>query len=268
MPSPATRRAHEDLDGLRLLIAALVGMMALMAESATVVAAARMPTVHDPSTILKNGDEYWQYSTGQGIRSRRSRDLVQWEEGPRVFASPPAWTTNAVPGFRGHCWAPDVIRVGGRVLLYYSVSTWGKNTSAIGLVSSATADPGDPRYGWVDEGPVIQSVAGDNFNAIDPAVTPGVDGTLWLSFGSFWSGIKLVQLDPKTGKRTAGDDSMHALAYHPQIEAPFIWGHADSYYLFLNWGLCCRGTNSTYTLGVRRLELEANGWPVTREVLR
>lgn len=69
---------------------------------------------HDPSTIVKCGDEYWIFCTGQGIGSRRSRDMVKWETGPRVFSSPPAWITNVVSGFRGQFWAPDVIHIGNR----------------------------------------------------------------------------------------------------------------------------------------------------------
>jgi arabinan endo-1,5-alpha-L-arabinosidase len=65
--------------------------------------------VHDPSTIVKSKDEYWVFHTGRGVPSHRSRDLVRWEPGPRVFESPPAWVAAAVPGSRGGMdfWAPD-----------------------------------------------------------------------------------------------------------------------------------------------------------------
>jgi arabinan endo-1,5-alpha-L-arabinosidase len=99
---------------------------------------------------------------------------------------------------------------------------------------------------------VIQSGARDNFNAIDPAVTRDDQGGLWLAFGSFWSGIKLIQLDPATSKRLAADSAMYSLAYADSIEAPYIQHHDGCYYLFVNWGLCCRGTNSTY---------QHQGWP-------
>ncbi len=207
---------------------------------------------HDPSTIVKCGGEYWLFCTGQGIGSLRSHDLVRWETGPRVFSTPPAWTTNVVPGFRAHFWAPDVIHIRNRYLLYYSVSSWGKNTSAIGLATNATLDPADPMYGWKDEGPVCQSGPGNDFNAIDPSVAQASDGTFWMAFGSFWSGIKLVQLDATTGKRIEAHEPPHGLAFQSSIEAPCIWPHGDSYYLFVNWGACCRGTNSTYNIRVGR----------------
>jgi arabinan endo-1,5-alpha-L-arabinosidase len=209
--------------------------------------------VHDPSTIVKCQDEYWVFHTGRGVSSYHSKDLVHWEAGPRIFTNPPSWAAEAVPENRNtHYWAPDVIHLDGRYLVYYSISTFGKNTSAIGLVSNPTLDPADPRYRWTDEGIVIQSKAGDRFNAIDPAVTQDADGNLWLAFGSFWSGIRLIQLDPKTGRRLAPDSPNHLLAHFDSIEAAFIHRHAGYYYLFVNWGICCRGVNSTYNMRVGR----------------
>ena len=208
--------------------------------------------VHDPSTIAKCGSEYWVFSTGPGISTRHSRDLEKWEAGPRVFSMAPSWTTNAVPGFRGYFWAPDIIRVNGRYLLYYSVSRWGVNTSAIGLATNPTLDPNDPAFAWTDQGMVCESHREDSFNTIDPSVMQAADGTLWLAFGSFWTGIKLIQLDPATGKRVDPDSPIYSLAYHDSIEAACLWQWGEYYYLFVNWGLCCRGTNSTYNIRVGR----------------
>ena len=162
--------------------------------------------VHDPSTIVKCGNEFWVFYTGRGVPSYHSKDLVKWESGPRVFTNAPAWTDQAVPGHRGsYFWAPDIIHLGDRYLLYYAVSTFGKKVSAIGLATNPTLDPNDPNFQWTDCGLVIQSTETNNFNTIDPAVSQDADGRLWLAFGSFWSGIKLVELDAKTGKRIAPD---------------------------------------------------------------
>jgi arabinan endo-1,5-alpha-L-arabinosidase len=75
---------------------------------------------------------------------------------------------------------------------------------------------------------------------------------LWLVFGSFWSGIKLIQLDPKTGKRLKEDTTIHSLAFHKDIEAAAIYQHDGYFYLFVNWGACCRGVNSTYEIRAGR----------------
>jgi arabinan endo-1,5-alpha-L-arabinosidase len=209
--------------------------------------------VHDPSTIVKCGNEFWVFYTGRGVPSFHSSDLVKWEAGPRVFSNAPAWTDQAVPAHRGaYFWAPDIFHLGDRYLLYYAVSTFGKRVSAIGLATNPTLDPGDPKFQWTDCGLVIQSTEANDFNTIDPAITQDADGNLWLAFGSFWSGIKLIQLDPKTGKRIAPDSPMYSLAYNDTIEASYIYRHDDFYYLFVNWGLCCRGAKSTYEIRVGR----------------
>ena len=222
--------------------------------------------VHDPSTIVKCDGEYWIFYTGRGVPSYHSRDLMTWEPGPHVFSNAPAWKNEAVPANRGNSfWAPDVMRVGDRYLLYYSVSVFGRNTSAIGLATNATLDPSSPAFGWKDQGEVIRCTSTNDFNTIDPAIFQDEDGKLWLSFGSFWSGIKLIQLDPKTGKRIAPDSPMYSLAHADSIEASYLYQHDGYYFLFVNWGLCCRGINSTYNIRVGRSKtitgpyLDANG---------
>jgi arabinan endo-1,5-alpha-L-arabinosidase len=209
--------------------------------------------VHDPSAPIKCTDDYWIFYTGRGIPSYHSKDLIKWEHGPAVFTNAPAWVARTVP--RNHWmyyWAPDIIHLGDRYLLYYAVSSFGRNDSAIGLATTPTLDPADPKYKWSDQGIVVQSVARDNFNAIDPAAALDAQGHLWLAFGSFWSGIKMIQLDPQTGKRIATNSPVYSLAFNDSIEASYLCRHDDYYYLFVNWGLCCRGTNSTYEIRVGR----------------
>lgn len=209
--------------------------------------------VHDPSAIIKCQDEYWVFYTGRGIPSYHSKDTIKWEHGPSVFTNAPAWTARAVPRNRWiYYWAPDIIHLGDRYLLYYAVSSFGRNDSAIGLATNPTLDPADPKFKWSDQGLVVQSTSNDDFNAIDPAACLDANGHLWLAFGSFWGGIKMVQLDPATGKRIATNSPMYSLAFNDSIEASYLYHHADDYYLFVNWGLCCRGTNSTYEIRVGR----------------
>lgn len=211
---------------------------------------------HDPSTIAECKDEYWVFCTGRGIPSYHSKDLVTWEPGQHVFTNALSWVAKAVPGSFSDrdFWAPDITHAGDRYLLYFAASRFGKNTSAIGLATNPTLDPDDPHHHWTDQGIVVQSGADDDFNTIDPAVVQDSDGSLWLAFGSFWSGIQLIQLDPKTGKRIAPDSPSYPLAHHDSIEAPYVYRHGGHYYLFVNWGLCCHGTNSTYNIRVGRAD--------------
>jgi len=209
-------------------------------------------SAHDPSTIVKDGSEYWVFATGRGIISLHSTNLVMWQAGPTVFTNRPAWTTNAVPGFRGMFWAPDIVHLKDQYLLYYSVSTWGSQTSAIGLATSKSLDPANSNYGWTDRGLVIQSSPRDSYNTIDPSVTLDNLGRLWLAFGSYWSGVKIVQLDPLTGKRIGTNSPIAAVGWKEAIEASCLYQHENYYYLFVNWGQCCRGVRSTYSIRIGR----------------
>jgi arabinan endo-1,5-alpha-L-arabinosidase len=209
------------------------------------------PRIHDPSTIIRCKDEYWFFTTGAGVPSWHSRDLITWKPGPRVFSTFPPWITEVARGQRGYFWAPDVIYTNGEYYLYYAVSRWASRTSAIGLATNPTLDPADPAYHWSDKGIVMQSTMRDNFNAIDPSLMIDTDQRMWMAFGSFWSGIKLVELDPATGLRKMGAP-LHALAAAKEIEAPYLYLHGTRYYLFVNWGLCCKGVKSTYEIRVGR----------------
>lgn len=215
---------------------------------------------HDP-VIAREGDTYYVFSTGHGkrlVETRSSKDLVHWTAGAPVFTSLPAWAPQAVPG-TGGLWAPDIQFVNGRWRLYYSVSTFGSNRSAIGLATNATLDPSSPAFHWRDEGLVVQSMPSDDFNAIDPNLVIDTEGRHWLALGSFWTGIKLFALDPKTGKLADAKAKPYAIARRPApaggpapVEAPFIVPHGGFYYLFVSYDYCCKGVNSTYYTVVGR----------------
>ena len=216
--------------------------------------------VHDPA-IIRVGDTYHLFSTGHAgekagiIPWRTSKDLVHWtEEGP-VFAQLPTWATERIKGTRG-LWAPDISYSNGEYRLYYSVSTFGKNRSAIGLAVTPTLDRSDPKFGWIDRGLVIESHPSDDYNTIDPNLFHDDDGRQWMVFGSFWGGIKLTEIDPATGKLKDPKAPLQALARRPldpdPVEAPFLIKRDGFYYLFISYDFCCRGTKSTYYTVVGR----------------
>lgn len=216
--------------------------------------ASRGVTARDPSTIVREGDTFWCFFTGRGVPSLHSKDLITWERGPRVFKEAPEWITSAVPKNNGVYWAPDLMKVGDQWMLFYSVSSFGAMHSAIGLATNPTLDPNDPASKWTDQGWVVRSIEGGDFNTIDPSVFLDDDGRLWLSFGSQWSGLKLVELDPTTGKRMKLGKPMTPIAAGKSIEAPWIYKRNGLYYLFLNRGNCCAGDKSTYHIKVGRSE--------------
>jgi arabinan endo-1,5-alpha-L-arabinosidase len=215
--------------------------------------------VHDPA-IIKEGGSWYVFSTGNAndatglLPWRGSPNLTDWTYRGRVFDAVPAWVQTAVPGASG-IWAPDIVFAGGQFRLYYSVSTFGSNRSAIGMATSPTLNPAAPGYGWTDQGVVFQSSTSDNYNAIDPNVFTDTEGRQWMAFGSFWTGIKMIRLDPTTGKRLAGDATLVSLAQRPApgaIEAPFVIRRGGFYYLFASFDACCQGSNSTYYTVVGR----------------
>lgn len=209
---------------------------------------------HDPSSVHKEGDRYYVFTTGWGLRSKHSPDLTNWTAGPPVFTAEtaPGWVEDVAPGFRGHYWAPDLVRWGDGYRLYYSVSRFGKQTSAIGLATTPTLSPDDSGYGWSDAGVVLQSREGDPYNAIDPSVLVDTDGRHWMAFGSYWQGIHLIELDPETGLRRDTSVEPIRLAGAEQIEAATLLRRGEAYYLFVNHGECCRGVESTYRILVGR----------------
>jgi arabinan endo-1,5-alpha-L-arabinosidase len=216
------------------------------------------PTAHDPA-IIKQGEYYYLFTTSRGISIKRSRDLIEWEYAGMALQPAPEWASEQVPKFDGNIWAPDIACVEGKYYLYYSISSFGKNRSRIGLAINETLEPDDPNYKWEDRGPVIKSEPYNKYNAIDPNLTRDTEGRYWVSFGSFWSGIKLVEVDPATGAPLSDPLELISLASRPgvrynPIEAPFIIFQNGYYYLFVSFDFCCRGLNSTYKIAVGRSE--------------
>ena len=227
------------------------------------------PFVHDPVMAYEDG-VYYLYCTGHGITQMTSTDRQHWtlsREGVLPNGKIPAWTHDSVPGFETHIWAPDVVKYRGKWYMGYSCSTFGKNTSAIGLLSNKCLSDKD---GWKDEGCIVASRGNrDNWNAIDPNFIIDEKGKTWMTWGSFWDGIQLIPLDktmhPKKGAKPQTIARRHAVgdasaepnptskfAGTNAIEAPFIMRHGGYYYLFVSWDYCCRGIKSNYRVAVGR----------------
>lgn len=224
------------------------------------------PMVHDP-VMAKEDGVYHIFATGMGIQRMTSKDRKNWQvKAMPVMTVIPKWTRDSVSGFDKHVWAPDIIRWHNKWWLAYSCSTFGKNGSAIGLLSAAKLD--SPI--WNDEGCIVASRENrDNWNAIDPNFVIDDNDTPWMVWGSFWDGIQIVRLDttmhvakgekPRTlarryapGTTTAEPNPTSAHAGTNAIEAPFVMKHQGYYYLFVSWDYCCRGSKSNYRVAVGR----------------
>lgn len=216
--------------------------------------------IHDPSALIKQNGRYYTFGTGDGIRILSSTNLRDWTAS-RVFNAPPAWTTTAVPSFTGNFWAPDVAYFNGRYHVYYSVSNWGTIDSAIGLVTTPSLE--SPV--WTDQGKIVQSDAASEagpdtdltaYNCIDPSVLVDTDGRVWLIFGSYSNGILVAEINPATGKRLNTQVTRIANNgpgfFSNTTEGAYVYKYNGYYYLFLNFGGCCSGVDSTYNIRVGR----------------
>jgi arabinan endo-1,5-alpha-L-arabinosidase len=203
--------------------------------------------VHDPTIVARPGGGYLMAHTGDNIALKTSSDRTAFRNAGAAFPNGASWTTPYTGGSR-NLWAPDLSYRDGRYWLYYSASTFGSNRSAIFLATSTTGASGS----WTNQGVVIESRTSDNFNAIDPNLVVDASGTWWLSFGSFWSGIKMVALSSSTGKRS--DSTIRSIAGRNggAIEAPVIVRHGNYYYLWVSFDRCCQGAASTYRVMVGR----------------
>jgi arabinan endo-1,5-alpha-L-arabinosidase len=208
--------------------------------------------VHDP-VMIRQDSVYYIFHTGRGISIKTSKDRINWKNAGRVFDSTslPSWRKKDIPEQDGSFWAPDIHYSNGKYHLYYSVSAWMNFNSSIGYATNTTLDRSDPAYKWEDQGQVINyQNGGEGVNVIDPNVFIDKDGKKYLVYGSYKAGLRLTELDSKTGK-----------IYEPPVlttlttslgEGVFIIKDAGWYYIFASRGRCCAGMNSTYQVVMGR----------------
>ena len=211
--------------------------------------------VLDPS-IIRQGSTYYAFSTdvagypGNGnIPVHCSQDKINWVSCGSVFPNGmPDWIPRKVPGVVG-LWAPDISYFNGEYHLYYNGSKLHTQETVIGLATNTTLDPSAPDSKWVDRGMVIQSKKGDDFNALDPTILVDSDKSVWLTYGSYWSGIKQRQIDAVTGMPLTSNPTRYDLATRPgvphnPIEGASLVHHGSYYYLFVSVDYCCEQNNA------------------------
>ncbi|MDO3382446.1 RICIN domain-containing protein [Gilvimarinus algae] len=213
--------------------------------------------IHDPSTIVKDGDTYWTFGTGAGasnfpLNALYSTDLVNWTRGPSPVPpnTYPSWINNKVPGFDGNFWAPDIIEMNGRYYLYYSAFSDATGMkSAIGvMVTDSLNNPN-----WQDLGMVVSTVdepysGGQPVNAIDAGLFRDANNNVWMVYGSHYAGIYMRQINPATGHLLNGNRYPvvgNNGAWH-EFEAAQVQYMNGYYYMFANLGDCCAGNASNY----------------------
>jgi arabinan endo-1,5-alpha-L-arabinosidase len=216
----------------------IMGIFALLSMWLTGPAIAQMgkPFIHDPSTITESDGRYYTFGTGGG-------GLIS-EDG---------WTWNGGAERPGGGAAPDVVKIGDRYLMAYGATGGGLGGGHNGRILTMwnkTLDPKSPDFKYTEAVVVTSSNGVEDNDAIDPGLLlDPTDGRLWLSYGTYFGFIRLVELDPKTGKRKEGNKAINIAI---DCEATDLMYHDGWYYLLGTHGTCCDGANSTYNIVVGR----------------
>src|SRR5690606_12114692 len=210
------------------------GITALLSVILTGTVAAQIgkPFIHDPSTIMECDGKYYTFGTGGG-------GLIS-EDG---------WTWNSGAVRPGGGVAPDAVKIGDRYYISYARGTGG-HASEVYVMWTKTLDPESPDFGFKDETRVAFSDGIEDCDAIDPGfLLDPTDGRLWCCYGTYFGYIRLVELDPKTGKRVEGNEAINIAI---DCEAADLEYRDGWYYLLATHGTCCDGANSTYNIVVGR----------------
>ena len=194
------------------------------------------PYIHDPSTIAECEGKYYTFGTGGG-------GLIS-EDG---------WSWNSGADRPGGGAAPDVLKIGDRYLCIYGATGGGLGGGHSGRILTMwnkTLDPKSPDYKWSDAVEVCYSDGMEDQDAIDPGLLlDPTTGRLWVSYGTYFGTIRLIELDPATGFRVKGNKEKDIAI---DCEASDLMYRDGWYYLLGTHGTCCDGVNSTYNIVVGR----------------
>jgi len=193
------------------------------------------PYIHDPSTIAISDGKYFTFGTGGG-----------------GLISDDGWTWNGGAQRPGGGAAPDVLKIGDRYLVAYGSTgggLGGGHNGTIHTMWTKSLDPKSPDFEFVEDTVVASTDGFEDCDAIDPSLLLGPDNRLWLSYGTYFGFIRMVELDPKTGKRKPGNQPVNVAI---DMEASSLQYRDSWYYLLGTHGTCCDGANSTYNIRVGR----------------
>ena len=219
--------------------AALLGFVASVSAYAAPGACSGSCGVHDPALIRRSSDgTYFRFGTGNKINIATAPAL----QGPwtNKGSALPSGSSINLAGNQD-LWAPDVHLIGSTYYLYYAVSTFGSQSSAIGYATSSTMDVGT----WTDHGSVgVTSDSSKAYNAIDPNLVQLSNGNYQLNFGSFWNDLYQVQMSSVSRPSgSAGQIAFDPSGSHSE-EGSFMYYYNGYYYLFYSHGQCC-GLNTS-----------------------
>lgn len=211
-------------------------------------------TFADPA-VIQGRDGYWYaYATSDPLVENgpfglmhiaRTKDFGSWDYLGTVFndQTKPAW---AAPG--SFFWAPDIRYVGGRYVMYFTVTNTQQHADPWDFAIGAATAP-TPAGPWTaTDGPVVDpQPSGDGrfFNTIDPALLTTPDGKRYLYFGGFFGGLWVVELSAD-GLRAVGQKTQVAIG--DRYEGAYVVRKDGWYYLMASSSNCCAGPSTGYTV--------------------
>ena len=210
----------------------LYTFFAALTLAATAEAQIGAPYIHDPSTIAECDGKYYTFGTGGG--GLISDDGWSWHSGAER------------PGGGA---APDVMKIGDRYLVIYGATGGGLGGGHNGRILTMwnkTLDPKSPDFKFTKPIEVCASDGMEDQDAIDPSLLMNPNtGRLWVSYGTYFGTIRLIEIDPQTGERMKGNKEKDIAI---DCEATDLIYRDGWYYLLGTHGTCCDGVNSTYNI--------------------
>ena len=250
--------------------------------------------VHDPYMLRDTNGTYWLYGTHQTLAYSTDLTTFTYTTAssaygactttqggawltldnhcPIVGPDFASWTGLQTPpadnnGANVDVWAPSLMYVNGTYYQYYSIPVEPDTAGGEAIIGLATST--SPSGPWTDKGWIVRSwsnstgvtvagfgfVSGSTFNAIDPApfVDP-VTGNWWLSFGSFFDGIHIIQLNPATGLPMSSDTTTYSIissrigGEEGSFIYPWVVNGTQYYYFFAPVNVCCSPTSPYRTI--------------------
>ena len=217
------------------ILAAAASALLTLWQASPALALDGAPFIHDPSTVVESDGKWFTFGTGGG-----------------GLMSDDGWTWRSGAVRPGGGAAPDVMKIGDRYLVVYGATGGGLGGGHNGRILTMwnkTLDPQSPDFKFSEAVVVASSDGVEDCDAIDPSLCLGPDGRLWLTYGTYFGFIRLVELDPKTGKRIEGNQPVNVAI---DCEASDLIYRDGWYYLLGTHGTCCNGATSTYNIRVGR----------------
>ncbi len=216
------------------------------------ISASFADTFADPS-IVEGKDGWWYaYATSDPLRAEdppglmhiaRTRDFSDWQYRGTVFTDDnrPTYATTT-----SGLWAPDVRYVGGKYVMYFTVTDTTSNPGDDSAIGAATAPT--PEGPWTPTAaPVVEPQPGNGgfLWTFDPSGFTDVEGNRYLYYGSYNGGVFATRT---TDDGLTATGQPEKVAVDNKFEGAYVVRHGRWYYLMASSANCCAGPATGYSV--------------------